>query len=97
MGSGQAQVDRDLPGGVVRNGAGVVVVAPIFYFLVVMIEKLANFRFRFDVSVFGDSQVRTDSGWIQVFQFEARVQERFMGAKIPMPPARVPTRTSFRF
>ncbi len=48
-----------------------------------MIEKLANFRFRFDVSVFGDSQVSTDSGWIQVFQFEARVQERFMGAKNP--------------
>ena len=46
MGSGH-QADRDLPGGVVRNGAGVVVVAPIFYFLVVMINCK---RFRFDVS-----------------------------------------------
>ena len=84
MGSG-AQVDRDLPGGVVPQRCGGCGGGSNIYFLVVMIEKSANFRFRFDVSVFGDSQVRTDSRWIQVFQFEARVQERFMGAKIPMP------------
>jgi hypothetical protein len=78
MRTGQTQVDRDFSRRVVGHGSGVVVMRPILNILIIMIEELANFSFRFNISVFRDTEVDTNCRWIQIVQIQACVEQSFM-------------------
>ena len=80
MRAGDAHVHRDLAGRVVRHGAGVVMVRPVFG-VVAELGDIVNLVLGLDVPVLGDAEVDADAGLVDFVPVEAGVAECFAGTE----------------
>jgi len=79
VGAGDAHVERDLAGGVIGDGTGIVVVGPDFDVVVEGFD-LVDFVFGLDVAMLGDADVDAHPSEVDVGPVEARVGDGFVGA-----------------
>ncbi|MFM2001669.1 MAG: hypothetical protein RI963_1095 [Planctomycetota bacterium] len=78
MRSGDPKIQGDFAGGVVGDGAWVVVMGPDGGVVIEPFD-LVDLIFGFDVAVFGDTDVDADAGAVDVLPIEAAVADRFVG------------------
>ena len=76
--SGDPEIQGDFAGGVVGDGAWVVVMGPDGGVVIEPFD-LVDLIFGFDVTVFGDTNVDADAGAVDVLPIEAAVADRFVG------------------
>ena len=77
MGSRNAEIEGDFSGGIVGDGARIVMVGPELRIVIVTL-KFVDFVFGFDIAMFGDADVNTHAGRIDVGPIDARIGDGFV-------------------
>src|SRR5690349_8205126 len=78
MRPGDAHVEGDFTGGVVGDGARIVMVRPISRVVVVALQG-KNFVFGFDIAVLGNAEVNADAAFIDCLPVESGILYGFVG------------------